>query len=67
MLAVSDEVDQALHADAGIASGAELILACGNLPFDYPDYLMNALDVPLAFVQGTHDQDVSGYRFPGPG
>ncbi|HMD95207.1 MAG TPA: metallophosphoesterase [Trebonia sp.] len=62
VLAVSDEVDEALAADPGPARSAELILACGDLPFDYLDTLMNALDVPLVFVPGNHDPDVSGYR-----
>ena len=42
--------------------GAQLILACGDLPFEYLGSLMNALDVPLVFVPGNHDPDVSGYR-----
>ena len=62
MLAVSDEVDSALYADVGAVRGARLIVACGDLPFDYLGYLMNALDVPLVFVPGNHDPDVSGYR-----
>jgi hypothetical protein len=62
VLAVSDEVDEALAADPGAARTAELILACGDLPFEYLDRLMNALDVPLAFVPGNHDRDVSGFR-----
>jgi Calcineurin-like phosphoesterase len=62
VLAVSDLVEDALLADPEPVRGAELILACGDLPFDYLDYLMNALDVPLAFVPGNHDPDVSGYR-----
>ncbi|HEY3714454.1 MAG TPA: metallophosphoesterase [Jatrophihabitantaceae bacterium] len=62
VLAVSDEVDEALRADAGAAHGTELILACGDLPFDYLEYLMSALDVPLVFVPGNHDPDLSGYR-----
>ena len=62
VLAVSDDVDEALYADPGVARGAGLILACGDLPFFYLDYLMNALDVPLVFVPGNHDPDVSGYR-----
>jgi len=59
---VSDEVDSALYADVGAAREARLIVACGDLPFDYLGYLMNALDVPLVFVPGNHDPDVSGYR-----
>ena len=62
MLAVSDEVDIALYADVGSVREARLIVACGDLPFDYLGCLMNALDVPLVFVPGNHDPDVSGYR-----
>jgi Icc-related predicted phosphoesterase len=62
VLAVSDEVDEALAADPGPARTAELIVACGDLPFDYLDTLMNALDIPLVFVPGNHDPDLSGYR-----
>jgi calcineurin-like phosphoesterase family protein len=62
VLAVSDEVDDALCADLRPVRTAQLILACGDLPFDYLGYLMNALDVPLVFVAGNHDPDLSGYR-----
>jgi calcineurin-like phosphoesterase family protein len=62
VLAVSDEVDDALVADPSSVGRAELILACGDLPFEYLDSLMNALDIPLVFVPGNHDPDVSGYR-----
>ena len=62
MLAVADEVDDGLCANVSSVRGAELILACGDLPFDYLRFLMDALDVPLAFVPGNHDADVSGWR-----
>jgi Icc-related predicted phosphoesterase len=62
VLAVSDEVDDALAANPAAVRGAEVILACGDLPFEYLGSLMNALDVPLVFVPGNHDPDVSGYR-----
>jgi hypothetical protein len=62
VLAVSDEVDDGLYADLSPVHTAQLILACGDLPFDYLGYLMNALDVPLVFVAGNHDPDLSGYR-----
>jgi predicted phosphodiesterase len=62
VLAVSDEVDEVLRADTRVADGAELILSCGDLPFDYLDELMTHLDAPLVFVPGNHDPDVSGYR-----
>ena len=62
VLAVSDQVAEGLYADLRPVRGADLILACGDLPFEYLGYLMNALDVPLVFVPGNHDPDVSGYR-----
>jgi Calcineurin-like phosphoesterase len=62
VLAASDEVDEAIAADPGPVRGADLILACGDLPFEYLGSLMNALDVPLVFVPGNHDPDLSGYR-----
>jgi hypothetical protein len=62
VLAVSDVVEEGLRADIGPARGADIILGCGDLPFDYLGYLMNALDVPLVFVPGNHDPDLSGYR-----
>ena len=51
-----------MYADIGPARGADIILGCGDLPFEYLGYLMNALDVPLVFVPGNHDPDLSGYR-----
>jgi hypothetical protein len=62
VLAVADIPDPGLLADLSAVATAELILACGDLPFDYLGYLMNALDVPLVFVPGNHDQELSGYR-----
>jgi predicted phosphodiesterase len=62
VLAVSDEVDDALLADLRAVRQAQLIVACGDLPFEYLAQLMNALNVPLVFVPGNHDPDISGYR-----
>jgi len=61
VLAVSDEVDDVLRVDMRAVRAARLIVACGDLPFEYLGYLMNALDVPLVFVPGNHDPDISGY------
>ncbi|MBE7190272.1 MAG: metallophosphoesterase, partial [Jatrophihabitans endophyticus] len=55
VLAVSDEVDEGLYADPGSVRRIDLVLACGDLPFDYLGYLMDALRVPLVFVPGNHD------------
>jgi 3',5'-cyclic AMP phosphodiesterase CpdA len=62
ILAVSDEVNEGLCHDTSAAASADLIVACGDLPFDYLAHLMAGLDIPLVFVPGNHDPDVSGYR-----
>lgn len=62
VLAVSDEVDEAVYADAHRLRGVQLIVACGDLPFEYLGYLMDACEAPLVFVPGNHDPDIGGYR-----
>ncbi len=62
VLAVSDEVDEGLLADASRVRSARLIVACGDLPAEYLGALMDALGVPLVYVPGNHDPDQSGYR-----
>lgn len=62
VLALSDVMDEALANDVSHARGADLVVACGDLPFDYLAHLMDRLDVPLVFVPGNHDPDLGGYR-----
>jgi hypothetical protein len=31
------------------------VLSCGDLPFDYLEYLVSRLDLPLLYVPGNHD------------
>lgn len=33
----------------------DLIVSCGDLPFDYLEYLVSSLNVPLLYVPGNHD------------
>ncbi|EHR59691.1 metallophosphoesterase family protein [Saccharomonospora cyanea] len=63
ILAVSDEVEEALWTDRVTDLSVDLILAAGDLPFDYLDFLASALDRPLVFVPGNHDPDLSGFGF----
>jgi Icc-related predicted phosphoesterase len=37
----------------------DLVVSCGDLPFDYLEYIVNRLDVPLLYVPGNHDPNVS--------
>ncbi len=36
-------------------SDVKLILGCGDLPYEYLEFLVSALNVPLLYVPGNHD------------
>ncbi len=58
ILAVADEVDSRLYGSGSLlrAHGIpDLVLACGDLPPYYLDYLVSQLDVPMYAVHGNHD------------
>jgi calcineurin-like phosphoesterase family protein len=59
---VSDEVDEVLWHDTSALATADVVIACGDLRFEFLAHLMSRLEIPLAFVPGNHDPDVSGYR-----
>jgi len=52
---VADEVDESVYGDTLPAIRPDIVLACGDLPFDYLEYLVSRLDVPLFYVPGNHD------------
>ena len=58
ILAVADEVDEGMYGERLPTLAPELVLACGDLPFDYLEYIVSRLDVPLVFVPGNHDPDL---------
>jgi len=55
ILAVADEVDETLEGHKLPALRPDIVLSCGDLPFDYLEYLVSTLDVPLLYVPGNHD------------
>lgn len=58
ILAVSDRVMDGLY-DSQVREkyrGIDLLVGCGDLPFYYLDFLTSALDVPLIYVKGNHDE-----------
>lgn len=61
VLAVSDEVVDSLWTDQVRRHEVDLVLAAGDLPFDYLEFLIDALDRPCVFVPGNHDADLAGY------
>ncbi|MDA8217171.1 MAG: hypothetical protein M0Z94_06075 [Dehalococcoidales bacterium] len=68
ILAVADVPHPALYAhfDAKRWQGIDLLLACGDLKWDYLDFLATSLGVPLIYVKGNHDPDTrSGFSAVG--
>ncbi len=57
ILAVSDQVVERLYTlvAEGHFRGVELILGCGDLPYNYLENLVSMLNVPLFYVPGNHD------------
>jgi hypothetical protein len=60
-LVVSDEVVDGPRGDARPRGGVDLIIAAGDLPFDYLAELVDRFDRPGVLVPGNHDPDISGY------
>lgn len=55
IFAVADEVDESTYGDKLAALRPDLVVSCGDLPFDYLEYLVSRLNVPLLYVLGNHD------------
>jgi Icc-related predicted phosphoesterase len=58
ILAVSDEVDGRLYGNGSALlerAKPDLILACGDLPAYYLDYLVSQLNTPMYAIHGNHD------------
>ena len=57
ILAVSDRIVDYLYSSHVRENhpDIDLIIACGDLPFYYLDFLTSALDAPLVYVRGNHD------------
>jgi Icc-related predicted phosphoesterase len=55
LLAVSDEEFEGAYRGRFSEMGPDVIVACGDLPFDYLEYLVTVIGKPLAYVLGNHD------------
>jgi 3',5'-cyclic AMP phosphodiesterase CpdA len=60
LLGIADEVDRDLYDPHIKELGVDLVISCGDLPFDYLEYIVTVLNVPLLFVPGNHDPDLKG-------
>jgi Icc-related predicted phosphoesterase len=57
ILAVSDQVVERLYEliPQGHFRDVSLIVGCGDLPYDYLEHMVSALNVDLFYVPGNHD------------
>jgi hypothetical protein len=60
LLAIADEVDRELYDPQIKELDVQLVLSCGDLPFEYLEFIVTALNVPLLYVPGNHDPDLRG-------
>ncbi|HET7465358.1 MAG TPA: metallophosphoesterase [Candidatus Dormibacteraeota bacterium] len=58
VLAIADEVAESLYGDTLKDLRPDLILSCGDLPFEYLENLVSRTDVPLLYVPGNHDPEL---------
>jgi Icc-related predicted phosphoesterase len=59
VLAVADEEAPAIQSRVGDLR-VDLVLAAGDLPWDYVESLVSLLDAPAAYVPGNHDPRTDG-------
>jgi hypothetical protein len=62
ILAVSDEVAEDFWTADVSRTQPDLVISCGDVPFDLLAWINDATGAPLVFVPGNHDPDLSGYR-----
>lgn len=58
ILGVADEVDDNLYAADLKKLKVDLVVSCGDLPFDYLESLVTLAGVPLVYIPGNHDPDL---------
>jgi Icc-related predicted phosphoesterase len=57
ILAISDQVEERLYSPTVkiFFNDVDLLIGCGDLPYEYLEYLLCVLNVPLVYVPGNHD------------
>lgn len=64
---MADEVDEVLYGEMLVRLAPDLVVSCGDLPFEYLEYMVTILSVPLLYVPGNHDPDLRRREAPEPG
>lgn len=57
ILAVSDQVEDRIYEliPQGHFRGTAMVLGCGDLPYEYLEYMVTLMHVPVFYVPGNHD------------
>jgi Icc-related predicted phosphoesterase len=60
ILSVSDKVEPVLYGPyiRERVGKIDLVLACGDVPYYYLEYIVGLLDAPLYYVHGNHDKEM---------
>jgi len=61
ILAVSDQIIERLYTPSVRETYPDirLLVACGDLPYEYLEFLVSIYNVPLVYVPGNHDPEFS--------
>ncbi|MCW2849451.1 MAG: metallophosphoesterase [Marmoricola sp.] len=62
VLVIADEEAPNLRAQRLRELAPELVLAAGDLPWHYIEYVASGVDAPVVFVPGNHDPEVQRFR-----
>lgn len=57
ILAISDTAEPVLYGSdlSSYSAGVEAVVSCGDLPFEYLEYVVTFSGAPLYYVRGNHD------------
>lgn len=57
ILAVSDQVEERIYelVPQGHFAGTSMVLGCGDLPYEYLEFMVTLMNVPVFYVPGNHD------------
>ncbi|MHA2428374.1 MAG: metallophosphoesterase family protein [Candidatus Hermodarchaeia archaeon] len=60
ILSISDKIVSFIYSpQVKIKFGhVDFVIACGDLPYYYQEFIVSSLDVPLFFVRGNHDPEM---------
>ena len=60
ILSISDEVVSFIYSPRVKErfGDVDFVLACGDLPYAYQEYIISLLNIPLYFVHGNHDPEL---------